>query len=198
MIAVELHHAKPLRVHYLIAEYRRTLGDCRMLLQHRGETLAVEYVVPENQTYRGIRDERRPDEEGLRETLRSRLHGVAQIDAELTTIAEHSLKGWLIFRRGYDENVSNPGQHEHGQRVVDHRLVVDGEELLTHAQGERVQARALSTRQDDAFHMRSPSGPELPRPIRASWYAPAPARCHHASFCRYHSTVLRSPDSMVS
>ena len=45
-----------------------------------------------------------------------------------------------------------PGQHQRRQRVVDHRLVVDREQLLADRAGQRVQARAGAAGEDDAFH----------------------------------------------
>jgi hypothetical protein len=45
-----------------------------------------------------------------------------------------------------------PGEHQRGQRVVDHRLVVDRQQLLAHGLGQRMQARARAAGQDDALH----------------------------------------------
>ena len=56
------------------------------------------------------------------------------------------------MRRGYDQDILEPGQHEHRQGVVDHGFVIDGEELLTHYPGDRMEARARSAGEDDSFH----------------------------------------------
>ncbi len=42
--------------------------------------------------------------------------------------------------------------HEHRQRVVDHRLVVDGQKLLARHGGQRVQPRARAARQHYSLH----------------------------------------------
>src|SRR6266516_6118163 len=93
MIAVELYHAKPLGIYHLVREYRRTVRDGCVLLQQCNETLAVEDVVSEHQAHRAVPDELFTDEECLSQPLWSGLHGVAQVDAKLTPVTEHSLKG---------------------------------------------------------------------------------------------------------
>ncbi len=52
---------------------------------------------------------------------------------------------------GDDEDVPDPGEHQRRQRVVDHRLVVDRDELLRDSQCDRMQSRTRTARQNDAF-----------------------------------------------
>ena len=40
-----------------------------------------------------------------------------------------------VLRGGYDKDVADSGKHEGGDRVIYHRLVEDGEELLAHSLG---------------------------------------------------------------
>src|ERR1700752_512308 len=56
------------------------------------------------------------------------------------------------MRGGDDEDVADAGDHQRRQRIVDHRLVVHGQQLLGRAHGDRIQPRARSAGQDDATH----------------------------------------------
>ena len=49
-------------------------------------------------------------------------------------------------------DVADSRHHQGGQRVVDHRLVVDRHQLLAHAHRDRVQPRPRSTGKDDPPH----------------------------------------------
>ena len=53
---------------------------------------------------------------------------------------------------GDDQDVLDPGEHERRQGVVDHRLVVDGHQLLRGAQGDGIQASAGAAGQDNSAH----------------------------------------------
>ena len=51
-----------------------------------------------------------------------------------------------------DQDVPDAREHQRGERVVDHRLVVDRHQLLADALGDRVQSRAGAAGQDDSAH----------------------------------------------
>ena len=59
-----------------------------------------------------------------------------------------------MWRRN-DENVSKSRQHERAEGVVNHGLVVDGQQLLRHSLGYGVEARAATSSQDDSLHLTS-------------------------------------------
>ena len=67
------------------------------------------------------------------ESLGLRLHRIAQRDPELRTVAQQILGTPRGPRSGDDQDVGDPRQHQRGQRVVDHRLVVDRNQLLADA-----------------------------------------------------------------
>src|SRR5215212_2323722 len=54
--------------------------------------------------------------------------------------------------RGDDLDVADARHHQRRQRIVDHRLVVNGQQLLADAHGDRIQPRSRSAGQDDAPH----------------------------------------------
>src|SRR5206468_2271506 len=97
-------------------------------------------------------DEPSADHERLGESLRPRLHVVHDAEPELTAVAEQALKRRLVFRRRNDEDVPDAGEHQRRERVVNHRLVVDRDELLAESQGQRIEPCPRTAREDDAFH----------------------------------------------
>src|SRR6185369_534950 len=72
------------------------------------------------------------DVEGLREAVGAGLLGVGKFQAEAGSVAEEFSEQREIGRGGDDKNLPDTGEHEHGKRIIDHRLVVDWHELLAH------------------------------------------------------------------
>src|SRR5207253_11139244 len=105
-------------------------------------SVAVEDVVPERQRDAIPADEAPADDERLRQTFGARLHLVLDAEAYVAAVAEQPLKRALVLGRGNDQDVADPGEHERRERVVDHRLVVDRDELFAHREGQRKEAGA--------------------------------------------------------
>ena len=116
------------------------------------EAVAEEDVVAEHEGAGLAADEVFADEEGLGEAVRRGLLGVGERDAEVGAVAQQALEVGQVRRRRDDEDVADARHHEDRERVVDHGLVVDRQQLLAGHERERVQARARSAREDDAFH----------------------------------------------
>ena len=85
----------------------------QVVAQHEGGTLAVEEV--------------RANQEGLGESVGRGLRGVLKLQTPLRPVAEQPLETGAVFGGGDDQDLADAGQHVHRQRVVDHRLVVDGQ-----------------------------------------------------------------------
>src|SRR5690606_25771615 len=82
--------------------------------------------------------------------------------------AEQRLETGGVVRRGDDENVADTGQHQGAERIVDHRLVIDRQQLLGDAAGDRIKPRAAAAGEDDAFHrksLRSKYRADVPAPL---------------------------------
>ena len=157
-LRVELHDAEALGVVHVVAEDRGPtgLGVLDGLLQVAGQAVAVEDVVAQHQGARLAGDEVLADGECLRQAVRARLLGVGQVHAVARAVPEQALEVGQVRRRGDDQDVPDARQHEGGQRVVDHGLVVDRQQLLGGHERERVQARAGPAGEDDAFHNITP------------------------------------------
>lgn len=153
-VLVKLHDAEALRVVHVVAEDGgEPLPRVRDgAAEVAAEAVPEEDVVPEHERAGLARDEVLADEEGLGEAVRRGLLGVGERDAEVGAVAQQPLEVGEVRRRRDDEDVADARHHEDGERVVDHGLVVDRQQLLAGHERERVQARARSARKDDAFH----------------------------------------------
>ena len=157
-LAVELHDAEALGIVDVVAEDRGPTGLCVLdgARQVARKTVAVEDVVAEHERARLAGDEVLADGECLGQAVGARLLGVGQVDAVARAVPEQALEVGQVRRRGDDQDVPDARQHEGGQRVVDHGLVVDRQQLLGGHERERVQARAGPAGEDDAFHIIRP------------------------------------------
>ena len=153
-LAVELHDAEALGVVHVVAEDRGAarLGVLHGARQVARKAVAVEDVVAEHQRARLAVNELLADGECLRQAVRRGLLGVGEVHAVARAVPEQALEVGEVGRRGDDQDVPDARQHEGGQRVVDHGLVVDRQQLLGGHERERVQARAGPAGEDDAFH----------------------------------------------
>ena len=154
-LAVELHDAEALGVVHVVAEDRGAarLGVLDGARQVARQAVAVEDVVAEHEGARLAADELLADGERLGEAVGARLLGVGEVHAVARAVPEQALEVGEVGRRGDDQDVPDARQHEGGQRVVDHGLVVDRQQLLGGHERERVQAGTRPAGEDDAFHV---------------------------------------------
>ena len=155
---IELDDPEALRVVDVVAEDRGAarLGVLDGARQVAGQAVAVEDVVAQHQGARLSADEVLADGEGLRQAVRRGLLRVGEVHAVARAVPEQALEVGQVGRGGDDQDVPDARQHEGGQRVVDHGLVVDRQQLLGGHERERVQARAGPAGEDDAFHNITP------------------------------------------
>ena len=113
---------------------------------------AVEDVVAERERDAIVRDELAADHKRLREAVGAGLRGVGDRETELGAVAEQPAESVLLVRRGDDENLPNPAEHQRRQRVVHHRFVVDRHQLLADRARQRMQPRSRPAGENDAFH----------------------------------------------
>ena len=152
---IKFHYAEALRVVYVVAEHSSAaigLGILNRLTQVAAKAVAVEDVIAQNQCARFASNKFLADDECLRQAIGRRLFRVGKRHAKLGAIAQQTLEIGQIGRRGNDQNVLDARHHQHGERVVDHGLVVHRQQLLAGHRGERVQARSATTCKYYAFH----------------------------------------------
>ncbi len=148
---VELDHAVAFGVVHVIGVDRRALGLGVSLFERGLQIVAPEQVVAEYQRAWGMADEVAADDKSLRQAVGAGLHRVPQAQAPLAAVAEQLGKTRGVLRGGDDEHLADACEHERGQRVVDHRLVVHRQQLLAHRLGDGVEPGAGAAGEDEAF-----------------------------------------------
>ncbi len=118
--------------------------------------MTEEDVVAEDQRDPVVADELSADEESLCQAFGLRLLGIGEVDAPFRPVAEKALEQSRVLRGRYDQDLANSGDHQHRQRIVDHRLVVDRKQLFGDRQRQRVETRAGPSGQNYAFHALPP------------------------------------------
>ncbi len=79
------------------------------------------------------------------------------LEPEVVAVAQELEKVARVVPTRDDEDVVDPGRDELLDRVVDHRPVVDRQEVLVGHPRQREQPRAETAGQDDALHPACPS-----------------------------------------
>ncbi len=148
---VELDHAVPLGVLDQVAEHRRTHRALRRVAQAVGKVRAIENVVAERKRNAIGSHEIASDDERLRKTFGVGLRGVFDRQSELGAVTEQPSKAVLLVRRGDDQDLADTRQHQRRDRVVDHRLVENRQQLFTDAASQRMEPRSCSSCQHYAF-----------------------------------------------
>ena len=114
--------------------------------------MPVEEVVTEYQGTGVAAGEIGPYDKGVGYALGPVLDCVFDAQPEPLAVAKELAVEVDVFGTGDDEDLADIGQHEHRERVVDHRLVEDRQELFGDRYGQGVEARALAAGEDDALH----------------------------------------------
>ena len=131
---------------------RMTGGVFHRLLQQLDEAVAVEDVVAEDHADAVVADEVLADEEGLGEAVRGGLLGIREADAVVGAVPEQAPEAREVLRRTDDQDVADSRQHQRTDGVIDHRLVVDRQQLLADAFRNRVETGAGAAGEYNAFH----------------------------------------------
>lgn len=87
-------------------------------------------IVAEDQAGRGATNEVGADHVGLGKPVRAWLNGIFDRETPLGAVFQKVLEKRHVMWCRYDEDLANAGQHQRRQRIIDHRLVVNGQDLL--------------------------------------------------------------------
>ena len=155
-IFVKFDYAETFGVFDLITEYGCAVGLGGGLFQCLRKRLAVENIVAQNQANIVVADKFFADDKCLCQAVRTGLHGIADGNAEIAAVAEQAFERGVVFRRGNDQNIADSCQHQYGQGIVNHGLVVHGQQLFGYPARDGVEASAAAAGKDNAFHGFSP------------------------------------------
>ena len=135
----------------MVGKNAGTLRHAIGSLHEFDQIVAIENIVPQHQGTGFVVHKIFANDEGLRQAIGAGLNRIRDVHAPLTAIAQEFRETRGIVRGADQQNIPNASQHQSGQRVVDHGLVVHRHELLGHRLSNWVQACARATGQDNAF-----------------------------------------------
>ena len=121
-------------------------------IQELGKSGSMKDVVPEDQAGAIVSDELLADDEGLGQAVRRRLLGVLETDAIVRTVPEQAAEARQVLRCRNNQNLPDAGLEQDGHRIIDHRLVIDGQKLLGNPFGDGVKTGSGSSGKYDSFH----------------------------------------------
>lgn len=98
-----------------------------------------------------IPDEFFANQKGLGQAVRAGLHGILQVEPLLAAVSQKLSETRRTLRGADDEDVTDPCQHQCAERLVDHGLVENGQQLLADRQRGRMQTCSGTAGEDDAF-----------------------------------------------
>ena len=105
----------------------------------------MEDVVAKNHADTIVANELLTDDECLGQTVGGRLLSILQSDTEVGTVAQQALEAGKVVRGGYHQYILDTCKHQYRQRVVDHGLVEDWNQLFRDALRDGVEAGATAT-----------------------------------------------------
>jgi hypothetical protein len=119
-----------LGIRHVIGEHGRAAVAARRPSKLLAQARAVENVVAKDEHCGLAGHEFLADHESLREPVGLGLLRIFDSDAPFRAIAKQATKHRQVMGRRNDERLANPGEHDDRQRIINHRLVVDRDELL--------------------------------------------------------------------
>ena len=153
---IKLCHSVSLRVTHPIAEHRSLPIHFRIqhsLPQQTIESDSMEDVVAKHQAGTIISNELLTDDERLRQSVRRRLLCVLKSHPELAAVSQQTFEARQVIRRRDNKYLPDACKHQHRNRIVNHRFVKDGYQLLADSLGDRVQSCTTTTGENDSLHV---------------------------------------------
>jgi hypothetical protein len=89
----------------------------------------------------------------LGQAVRRRLHRIFQANPPSGPVSQQIFETLLILGGGDDQDMGNTRQHQSGQGIVDHGLVIHRHELFADRIGQRIQTGAGTAGQYDSFNI---------------------------------------------
>src|SRR3979490_3321182 len=119
--------------------------------------MTEENVVAKDQCTIAPTDELFTNEDGLRQSIGAGLNGIRQVEPPRSAGAQQVLETRCILRCRDDQHVANLREHQGGERIVNHGLVVDRQKLLGDRTSPRPEPRAGATGENDALAVQAVS-----------------------------------------
>src|SRR3954468_16015658 len=108
--------------------------------------MAIEKIVAEDQRAWLTGDKLLSDNQRLGYPFGTRLSRIFDLQTQAAPITKERAIEVEMCRSRNDQDLSNIGQHEHREWVVDHRLIEDRQNLFRERDCQGVEPRAKTTR----------------------------------------------------
>ena len=162
-VRVELRDAEPLRVRDLV---QQRAGAPRAAVEAAGRVLerpAAEDVVAEHDAEAVVADEVAGEPDGVRDAQRAALVAVREVEPEVPAVAQQLDDVADALAADDDHHLADAHARQRVERVVDHRPVVDRQQVLVGHDRERKQPGRRPAGKHEAFHRGEPSRGHRPR-----------------------------------
>ena len=143
-ILVKFHNAKALRIFYIVTKNRRIAFLCCLhcISKIFTKVAAIEYIVAKYHRTGIISNKVLANEKSLRQAIRTRLYCIGQVNAKLRAIAKQFFKARCIIRRRNNQDILNACQHQCRQRIINHRFIINRQQLLACYLRQRIKSCA--------------------------------------------------------
>ena len=150
-VFVKLNNAIALWIAHMIPEDSRAVFLFAGTDKQIFKAIPKENIIAENQARMASPDKICCKEKCLRYAFRFFLNDIFKRTPPLTAVSEKlAILPHVVWSRN-DGNLADAGQHEHRQRIINHRLVVDRQKLLADAQRQGMQPCPGTASQQDTF-----------------------------------------------
>src|SRR5208337_2538096 len=114
--------------------------------------MSVEDIVSKNKAGGLTADEVFSDKKGLGKPAGVGLLSIADIKPELGPILKQLLERREVPWRGDQQDIPNPREHKRTQRVINHGLIEDWEELLRNRHRAGIKPSPATSCEDNTLH----------------------------------------------
>ena len=149
-VGIKRHHPIAPSILDPVGKHRGPLWLRTGLLQQRRQPMAIKHIVPQHQRRRSTLQKLLGQHQRLGNAFGTGLRPVVQTQAPLLAITQQPGKARQVFGGGNQQDLADPGQHQHTERVIHHRFVVQRQQLLGHHLRGGIQPGAGATGQQDA------------------------------------------------
>jgi len=113
--------------------------------------MAIKNVVAQHQRAGALSNKTSAYGKGMGQSIRAGLDSILKVQAPFTSITQKLLKPRCILRSRDNQNVAHARQHERAQGIVNHRLVVNRQQLFRDRLCHGVEPGAGPACKNDAF-----------------------------------------------